>query len=51
MPTYFFLFQHSKAFSGLDLADHSDGEDSLQVDMLIAGLSQRNQEWDSSGSD
>ena len=27
--------QQSKAFSGLDLADHSDGEDSLQVDMLI----------------
>ena len=27
--------QQSKAFSGLDLADNSDGESSLQVDMLI----------------
>ena len=27
--------QQSKAFSGLDLAYHSDGESSLQVDMLI----------------
>ena len=27
--------QQSKAFSGLDLADHSDGNGSLQVDMLI----------------
>ena len=27
--------QRSKAFSGLDLADHSNGEGSLQVDMLI----------------
>ena len=27
--------QQSKAFSGLDLANHSDGEGSLQVDMLI----------------
>jgi hypothetical protein len=27
--------QQSKAFSGLDLADHSDGEGSLRVDMLI----------------
>ena len=27
--------QQSKAFTGLDLADHSDGKDSLQVDMLI----------------
>ena len=27
--------QQSKVFPGLDLADHSDGEGSLQVDMLI----------------